>query len=74
MNEPRTRRLGPGAIVLIVLTLVVLAMLATRRSRTLGLHQTLQLDDFFFTVQDAARLPVDPARAKTAQPSPGLVD
>ena len=47
MNERKAWKPGPGTIVLIVLALIVLAILATRRSRTLGLHQALQLDDFF---------------------------
>jgi hypothetical protein len=57
MTERKPRRSGVGVIVLIVLALIVMAILATRRSRTLGLHQPLQLDDFFFTIEDARPLP-----------------
>jgi hypothetical protein len=57
MNERKPWRPGWGAIVLIVLALIVIAILATRKSRTLGLHQPLQLDDFFFTIEDAQPLP-----------------
>jgi hypothetical protein len=57
MHERKPLRPGEGVIVLIVLALIVMAILATRRSRTLELHQTLQLDDFFFTIEDARPLP-----------------
>jgi hypothetical protein len=74
MSAPRPRRLGLGSIALIVLGLFVLAILATRQSRTLKIRQTLQLDDFFFTVEGAARLPADPAKSKQAESSTGRVD
>jgi hypothetical protein len=57
MNERKPWWRGLGVIALIVLALIVMAILATRRSRTLGLHQPLQLDDFFFTIEDARPLP-----------------
>ena len=39
---------------------------ATRQSRTLGLRQTLQLDDFFFTPLQAERLPADLSKSSEA--------
>ena len=57
MNERKPWWRGLGVIALIVLALIVMAILATRTSRTLGLHQPLQLDDFFFTIEDARPLP-----------------
>jgi hypothetical protein len=57
MADRKPLRWGVGSTIIIVLALIVLALLATRRSRTLVLHQTLQLDDFFFTVVQAAEIP-----------------
>jgi hypothetical protein len=74
MMEPRTWRLGPGTIILIVLALVVMLLLSMRRNQTLGVGQTVQFDDFFFTVVDAERLPPDPARAKRPDQPPGRID
>lgn len=74
MSEARPRRLGPGTIALIVLGLVVLVILATRQSRTLGLRQTLQLDDFFFTPLEAERLPADPSKPGQAESFSGRLD
>jgi hypothetical protein len=71
MNDPRPRWLGIGTIILMVLGLIILA---TRQSRTLGLRQTLQLDDFFFTVQDARWLPADPLQSRQPASSPDVVD
>jgi hypothetical protein len=68
--------LGPGGIILIVLALIVLSLLATRQNRTLGLHQAVQYDDFFFTVEDASRLPApaEPVRARPGEPGAGDAD
>jgi hypothetical protein len=57
MNERKPWRPGLGVIILIVLALIAIAILATRKSRTLGLHQPLQFDDFFFTVEDVRLAP-----------------
>ncbi len=74
MTEQRARRLGPGMIALIVLGLIVMVVLTTRQSRTLGTRQTLQFDDFFFTVLEAHRLPADPTKTNEAKSSSGHVD
>ena len=66
MSVPQRRRLGPGTIALVVLGLIVLLIAATRQSRTLGLRQTLQLDDFFFTPLQAERLPADLSKSSEA--------
>jgi hypothetical protein len=69
MNERKPRRIGPGGLVLIVLALILLALLGTRQNRTLGLRQSVQFDDFVFTVEDAARLPADSAGSKGGESS-----
>jgi hypothetical protein len=74
MNERKPWRPGPGALVLIVLSLVVMAILATRRSQTLGLHQPLQLDDFFFSIEDARPFPAAPVSATKGEPDPAKVE
>jgi hypothetical protein len=70
MNERKPRRPGAGVIVLVVLALIVMAILATRRSRTLGLHQALQFDDFFFTIEDARPFPDAPGPAAKGDSGP----
>ncbi len=74
MCEPRRRRFGAGTIVLIVVGLLVMVILTTRQSRTLGLRQTLQFDDFFFTVLEAGRLPADSMKASQAKATSGSVN
>jgi hypothetical protein len=74
VSAPRPRKLGLGSIALIVLGLFVLAILAPRQSRTLKTRLTLQLDDFCFTVEKAARLPADPSKSKQSESSTGRID
>jgi hypothetical protein len=59
VSDRKPWRFGAGTVIVIVLALLALTVLATRRNRTFILNQTLQLDDFFFTVVDATRLPAD---------------
>jgi hypothetical protein len=56
MSEQRFWKLGVGATLLLVVALILLAFLASRRTRTLGLGETLQFDDFFFTVESISPL------------------
>ena len=67
MSGRRPWKFGAGTVIFIVLALLVLAVLATRRSRTLTVNQTLQLDDFCFTVLEARRLPADPATVEATR-------
>jgi hypothetical protein len=55
---------------MILMALIVLGLLATRKNRTLGLQQTLQFDDFFFTVVQAAEVP----SSETAKKSDGVTE
>ena len=71
MSDRERRTLRLRAIIALLLALIVLAILGTRRNQTLGLHQALQLDDFFFTVEEAVKQPVDPARANSTDPTQG---
>jgi hypothetical protein len=59
MSGLRPWKLGVGAMMVLVVALVFLALLATRRNRTLGLNETLQFDDFFFTVESVTPLAAD---------------
>jgi hypothetical protein len=74
MNERNPQRVGVGGIIFIVLALVVLALLATRKSRTLGLHQAIQFDDFFFTVEAASRFSGDHPLRKDGESAPELIE
>jgi hypothetical protein len=64
-NSPR-RRLSWAGLALVLVALVFLCLVATRRDRTLGLGQSVQYDDFRFTVVEANRL--------GQGPSPDLAD
>jgi hypothetical protein len=61
-------------VILVVLALIALTIAATRKSRTLSLNQTLQFDDFCFTVLEAGRLAPDSAPPQRAGPEPSAVD
>jgi hypothetical protein len=74
MKGRQSWQLGLGTIILIVLALLVMVVLATRRNQTLMVGQTVQFDDFLFTVLDAAMLPADPARANRPDQPAGRVD
>ena len=74
MSDRRPWKFGAGTVTIIVLALLVLAVLATRRSRTLTLNQTLQFDDFCFTVVEARRLPAGPSKLTQADGAPTAVD
>jgi hypothetical protein len=56
MSWPRFPKLAIAASLFLLLALVVLGALATRGTRTLGLNETLQFDDFFFTVESITPL------------------
>jgi hypothetical protein len=74
MNHRRPWKFGAGTVTIIVLALLLLAVLATRKSRTLTLNQTLQLDDFCFTVVEARSLRAGPSTLTEAGGSPSAVD
>jgi len=52
----------------------VLAIVSTRKNQTLGLHQALQLHDFYFTIEEAVEQPVDSSRAKSTDPASGKAE
>jgi hypothetical protein len=56
MSESRTRTLRWGTLAIVLLAMLFLAMLANRRNQTLGVGETVQYDDFFFTVEKADRM------------------
>jgi hypothetical protein len=55
MSFPPPRKMGLPSIGLVGLVTVFMLLLAVRRDRVLQPGQTLQFDDFFFTVRDALR-------------------
>jgi hypothetical protein len=56
MTSPVRRKRPWVGLVAVVLALLFLGVLATRRNRTLGPGQTVRYDDFDFTVEQANRL------------------
>jgi hypothetical protein len=61
-------------VILVVLALIALTIAATRKSRTFSLNQTLQFDDFCFTVLEAGRFTPDSAHPQRAGPERSAVD
>jgi hypothetical protein len=74
MKASNPRRLGLGGISLILLALIVLAIMSIRKSQDLGLHQALQFDDFFFTVESATSLPQDSSQPEADRSAFQTVD
>jgi hypothetical protein len=70
MTELPKRPIGWRTVALVLVALLVMAVFATRRNRTLGLGQTIQYDDFFFTVEQVDRL----SGSRGSASSPGLDD
>ncbi len=58
MNDPARRKLGWRSIVVLVFLAVVMLILGTRRDRVFKPGQTIQYDDFFFTLRGVNRSPV----------------
>ncbi len=55
MSLPPPRKVGAISIILLVVATLTLVLFAIRRDRLLAAGQTLQFDDFFFTLVDAKR-------------------
>jgi hypothetical protein len=58
MSDRPRRKLGVGTLIVVGLLALVMGMLATRRDRVFKPGQTIQYDDFFFTLRGVNRLPV----------------
>jgi hypothetical protein len=56
MSPSLSRKLRVAVIVALCLAVVLMVGLAVSHGRVVGVGQTVQFDDFFFTVQDAHRL------------------
>jgi hypothetical protein len=63
-------KLAVGAAVFLLVTLILFGLLARRGSRTLGLNETLQFDDFFFTVESVTPLPAGAGPRQKPAPQP----
>jgi hypothetical protein len=55
MSLPVPRALRTPAIVIVGLAVILTVSLAAGRARIVGVGQTVQIDDFFFTVRDVQR-------------------
>jgi hypothetical protein len=74
VSDHNPRAIGPGGIVLIVLTVIVLGLMALRQNRTAGLGQTIRFDDFDFTVEDASVLSESQAPTAARGPATDITD
>jgi hypothetical protein len=69
MSLPPPRKVGVTSIILLVVVTLSLVLFAIRRDRLLAAGQTLQFDDFFFTLVDAKRSgPLDTGPDLAADP------
>jgi hypothetical protein len=69
MSDRPRRKLGWLAVIVLGLLAIVMVILATRRDRVFKPGQTIQYDDFFFTLRGVNRSPV----AAKASDEPGAV-
>ncbi len=58
MSDRPRRKLGLRSVIVLVLLAVAMVILATRRDRVFKPGQTIQYDDFFFTLRGVNRSPV----------------
>jgi hypothetical protein len=71
MSLPVPRAIRTPAVVIVGLAVLATVALAVGRARVVGVGQTMQIDDFCFTVRNVHR---STASASGAGPSPDLVD
>jgi hypothetical protein len=58
MSDRPRRKLGLGTLIVVGLLALVMGILTTRRDRVFKPGQTIQYDDFFFTLRGVNRSPV----------------
>jgi hypothetical protein len=58
MSDHARRKFGLKSVVIVGLVTLIMVILATRRDRVYRPGQTIQYDDFFFTVRGVNRSPV----------------
>ncbi len=71
MSLPPPRKLGVTSIVLLGVLTLSMVLFAIRRDRLLKPGQTIQFDDFFFTLENATRS--EPIESKAANSPRGMV-
>jgi hypothetical protein len=69
MSDQPRRKHGLRTVVIVGLMALIMVILATRRDRLYRPGQTIQYDDFFFTVRGVNRSPV-PASASLDHRAP----
>jgi hypothetical protein len=72
MSDRPRRKLGLLSILGVGLLAIVMVILATRRDRVFRPGQTIQYDDFFFTVRGVNRSPVAPSAS--VEPRTSMVE
>jgi len=72
MNDRPRRKLGMRSLIVFGLLAMMLLIVATHRDRVYKPGQTIQYDDFFFTVRGVNRSPV--SIAEVAGRSPSMVE
>jgi hypothetical protein len=58
MSDHPRRRFGVGSVIVLGVLAVMMVVVSTRRDRVLKPGQTLQYDDFFFTLRGVNRSPI----------------